>query len=297
MQNSAEHGPRPMLKGILFNQLLGAKHDMLQWIEQNRQWFLSGLGIFIAASVISFISVVLTLMARRRAERRTRRYADVLTSLTQYELPNAEDNAHLEDQSISVSYKGTSYDNLCYFSATIRNVGSVAIDSQTLHFEMPSSTTVVESFEKKSRPTLEVSNRMVAGTDQHELIYSIDRLEDNDELTVGLLINCDRVAELSCEPRGVDSIDYNYGTETGERPDVEKLILFVACFVFFGFIPFFGACVQAIVVLASANTIVRICNRIPHSKSQSQEVVASISDITVADGSSVEIMSNIQRRT
>lgn len=109
----------------------------MQWIEHNKEWFLSGAGLFLVSSVVSFASVILTLWWKSRAERRRKKKLRVSVNLTRFSVPSLNFEKNISQEHVKVSYKGTEYENLCIYSAIV---------SQKLHFILPLTATIVDVF-------------------------------------------------------------------------------------------------------------------------------------------------------
>lgn len=260
----------------------------MEWIEQNKEWFLSGAGIFMVSSIVSFLSVVMTLWWKARTERKNKKKLKVVSGLSRFSVPASDNSAKISPEHIKISYKGNEYDNLCIYSAKIQNTGVPAIEKQRLHLLLPSNANVIEVIEKKSLASIDVSNQQVDGDGSRELIFTFERLESNDSWEVNYLLDMKSSASISCKPRGVDNIDYSYKEEL-DTTEVNKLVMYLATFVFADMIPVFDGLIRALVVIAAAPTVIEIMKNYSQNKRSSDNVLNISGGIKVDESGELSI--------
>ncbi len=229
----------------------------MEWLEQNKDWFLSGAGIFIVSSIVSFLSVVLTLWWKSRIERKKKKKLKVVSALSRFSIPSSENNTTIPREHIKISYKGKEYENLCVYSAKAQNIGIPAIENQRLHVLLPENADVIEIIEDKSLASIHVNNEQIESTGSNESIYTFERLESNDYWQINFLLDMSPSSNISCKPRGVDNIDYSYKEEL-DVTEVNKLVIYISTFVFSDMIPFFGGLIRALVVIAAAPIVIEL---------------------------------------
>ncbi|WP_200284593.1 hypothetical protein [Rhabdochromatium marinum] len=122
----------------------------MEWLTENRDWFFSGAGIFIASSVASLLSVFVTLWWKSRSERKRRKKLRISQMLNKFSSPTSEKSANVEPEHFKVSYKGTEYENLTVYYLSVMNVGSPAIENQRIHVVLPKNAKIIETIQEKS---------------------------------------------------------------------------------------------------------------------------------------------------
>ena len=230
------------------------------WIEQNKEWFLSGAGIFLLSSIVSFASVLIALRWQSRAEKKKEKRLRISTTLNKFSAPTSNLGKEISPEHVKVSYKGTEYNNLCLYSVTGSNYGIPAITEQRLHFLFPSDAEIIEVFQEKTINSIGLNIEEHQEKNTKEVIYTFDRLEPNDSFSISYLLNIEDTESIDFEPRGVDGIEYTYSGEF-ERSDIEKIIYFIAIFVFSGAVPIIGSVIQGLVILASTPYVLEFYRR------------------------------------
>ena len=105
---------------------------MLDWIELNKDWFLSGAGIFIVSCLVAIFSSLLTLYLKFKSDRNKRKVISLHTKLNKYKIENSS-----RKDDLAVTYKGASYENLCQYLIIVQNTGAVAVEVQKLLIKFP----------------------------------------------------------------------------------------------------------------------------------------------------------------
>jgi len=221
----------------------------MEWIEANKGWFLSGAGLFIISTTMSFLSVLVTLFIKSRSARRRRKILLIQKDLTKFSLPSTQaSNTNVMDQ-VKVAYKGTEYENLCAYHLHLTNRGRPSISNQEIHFLLPLGSTIVDVFIEKSLETMAHTHESFRNEKAIGRILKFDRLEHNDQCSLTFLVDLKNIESIECSPRGPEDVEYIY-SEGIENYEVEKLSFLIAAFVFSGSFPFFGSFIQALIVLA-----------------------------------------------
>ena len=96
---------------------------MIEWLNQNKEWFFSGIGIFLIGSIISFASIILTLIFKSRQERKKRKKLSVSYSTSSFEIP-ISDNTNISSEHVKVSYHGKEYENLYLYNIKLTQTAS-----------------------------------------------------------------------------------------------------------------------------------------------------------------------------
>ena len=247
---------------------------------QNKDWFLSGAGIFIVSSIVSFLSVLLTLWWQSRIERKKKKKLNIATKLTRFSVPSSDAANNLSAEHLKISYKGIEYENLCIYSAIIKNTGLPAIEKQQVHFVFPLNVNMMEVFEEKSLASIDVVAKEICDASKKEIIHSVNRLEANDSCSISYLMDIGESEILRCEPRGVDGIEYNYGSDV-EKSDIDKLFILVAVFVFSDIVPFLGSLIQGLAILASAPILIELTRKYSIRQKSKDNVLNIRGNVTV----------------
>jgi|CEGF01.1.fsa_nt_gi hypothetical protein len=257
---------------------------MMEWLQQNKEWFLSGAGIFVVSSVVSFSSVILTLWWKSRTERKKTKKLKIASGGTKFSIPSSVGKNGISQENIKVSYKGKEYENLYVYTAQVTNIGVPAIEAQRLHLIIPNDADIVEVFENKSLESISVSKKEMKGGSKKEVIYSFERLEPNDVCTISYLLDIEDIGDVSCEPRGVDNIEYSR-TEDIDESEIDRLVIYVSTFIFAGMIPMLGKLVQALIVMAAAPVVIEMYRAHTRAQRQKDNVLHISGGINVdADG-------------
>ncbi len=251
---------------------------------QNKEWFLSGAGIFIITGIFSFLSVVMTLWLKGRNERKKKRRLQLSEKLVRFEIPHTEKS--IDRGLLLVSYKEKEYKHLCHYSVFIENSGTSAIENQNLLFSFPKEALVLEKSVESSSSLINISSEEFSVT--NEALYRIDRLEQSESLTISIVVNTEDPESIKCTPRGVDNIDYIFG-KSGSTSDIEILVLFMAVFIFADTVPFISSILQGLVVLASTPLIVRMTKTLINNRKAHENSVTIIGGITTSDDGVVNI--------
>lgn len=245
------------------------------WLEENKEWFLSGAGIFLITSIASFSSILLTLWFKSRSEKKRLKKLLILSSTTKLSAPIPDQFHEASFEDMKISYKGREYENLSVFAAQIKNIGISAIPHQKLHLTIPLDAQVIQVEEEKNLESININKEEIIGKSKKEIIYEIDRLESNDVFSILYLINAKNETEIQCEARGVDGIEYHHKDEF-DRPEIEKLLIYVAAFIFLGMLPGLSNLFQAIIVLMASPLIINLYkNHINRKENSGNSVIVN----------------------
>ena len=225
---------------------------MFYWIEQNKDWFLSGAGIFIISSIIGLISSLLTLYLKIRIDKKKRKLLSVKTKLNKYQIETTSNGEKLK-----VFYKERTYDNLCQYIVEIKNEGYIGINDQNILVTLPKDGEVVNLSVNCNSHAIKWEKKTLVCTEKQEVLYRFNRLERHDNILISYLLNTDRIDQISIQPRGTDGVDYIF-QENEPVSDIKLLIIYISLFILAGSLPFIGSAVQAFVLLISSSTIIRV---------------------------------------
>ncbi|EKV01343.1 hypothetical protein Lepto7375DRAFT_3510 [Leptolyngbya sp. PCC 7375] len=226
----------------------------ITWLEENKDWVFSGAGVTAITALIAILSSFITY----RINRRLRKKLTLKTNLTEYKL-NLEHN-QINDvdrtKDLTVTYKDIPYNNLCEFITIAENTGVVAIENQHILIKFPADCSLVDIVTEKSSQFIQIEQEEMRGPEALEYLYRLSRLEPSDKVALTYLIDTQATEKISCEPRGVDEIDYDYSGSGIIRDLYQELVLYFALFVLCGSLPFIGKVFQSLVILTAAPRII-----------------------------------------
>jgi hypothetical protein len=254
------------------------------WIVQNKQWLFSGAGILVITTVFSIISIIVTLVIKSRADKKSRKKLQLIEDIVKFELPNAEEQ--FDSNALSVSYKDESYKHLCHYSVSVKNIGSIAIENQNLLLSIPESGKVIERNTKTCNSSIKVTEQSTSI--EKDNLYIIDRLEADEDVTITFLVNLDESHLIKCTPRGVDGIDYSNNKPESSN-DMEALVFLLAVFIMVDMVPFVGSALQALVVIASSPRLIKIALSLLNHQKNRDNVVNISGGIKMTQESNLSI--------
>ena len=257
---------------------------MEDWITGNKEWFLSGAGIFIVTCFFSSMSAIATLWLKARSERKKRKRLQLTEKLVRFEFPIAQ--GEIDSSSLSVSYEGEQYKHLCHYTLYALNSGSSAIEGQNLLLSFPGDALIIKQVVRPGNSSIKIDVERMVGS--NETLYSIDRLEPGETLLITVLANFAGSNSISCTPRGVDNIDYPRG-KPDAISDIETLVYFVVAFILAGAFPAIGGMLQGVVVFVSAPHLVRMAKEYVASKKTDGKSVVINGGIRMSDAAAVNI--------
>ena len=121
-----------------------------------------------------------------------------------------------------------------------------------------------------------------------EIIYKFERLETNDTCTISYLLDIEDTTLISIEPRGVDNINYVYKDDINQY-EIEKIIIYIAMFIFADVIPVFGSFVQAMIIIGAMPFIIEIIKKYKNFKLTSDNVLNINGNINVDESGELYI--------
>lgn len=258
---------------------------MQEWLQVNREWVFSGVGIFVITVTFSALSAIVTLLLKRRYQRKLRKKLQVVTNIVQFDL--SADESGIDNDAILVSYKSQEYRHLCYYSVKVSNTGDSAIEKQSLLFTIPEVANVIESSVQPSNSDISVTRKI--NDDSQDEVHLIDRLERAESVSITYLVDLEKVDSMGCTPRGVDNIDYSFDNKQSTTNDTELLLMLTAVFIFVDVVPFIGSALQGLIIFASAPIIVKIGRNISFNNRSTGKSVNFTGDITVNESSNLVI--------
>ena len=257
---------------------------MIEWLTGNKEWFFSGLGIFIVTCFFSGVTAIATLWLKGRGERKKRKHLQLTEKTVKFEIPIAE--GEIGNDLLSVSYEGKQYKHLCHYTLTALNVGSVAIEDQKLLLSLPEGSVVLEQVVRPTNSFVKIGIERTSDT--NEFLYTIDRLEHGDRVVITILTDLAGLEAIHCSPRGVDSIDYSR-EKSETTTDLDVFIYFVAAIILAGTVPFIGGILQALVVIAGSSLFVRIAKLYILNKKSDSEALVINGGINMSDSAVFQI--------
>lgn len=258
---------------------------MREWLAQNKEWLLSGVGVTIILSLVSIVSSFVTYQINSRKSKRLEKKLTIETNLKQYQIRSKGKTADL-----TVYYEGNTYRNLCEYSVTATNHGLVAIEKQKLLFVFPFDCLIIKRFDEKSSESIGMDYEVLKNIEAVEHLYEFDRLEPSDQVTFIYLIDTDKVDDLSCRPRGVDGVNYSYPQSgSTSRSDFSDLWVYFSFFVFLGSIPLFGGMFQSAVVLLAGPAVFRLFRSLDNAGRIVKNSPVTLQEVSVKEGGSLDI--------
>ena len=251
---------------------------MLEWIELNKEWFLSGVGIFVVTTVIAVFSSLLTLYIKLRSDIKKRKIISIQTKINKYKIETTS-----KDDDLAVSYKGHIYNDLCQYLVSIENIGPVAVEAQKFIITLPRICQKIDFQITKTSNTINHNTEVFSMEDKYEELHSFSRIEPLDGVKFSYIIDSEMIDDIDIQPRGADGVKYNLkGYES--TPELKHLIVYVALFLLIGAVPIMGGMLQTLVLLAASNTIINV---VEEFRAQSRTPKAlTIKDIRM-DGDSI----------
>lgn len=255
---------------------------MFYWIEQNKDWFLSGAGIFVVSSLIGLISSLLTLYLKIRIDKKKRKLLSVKTKLNEYQIKTTSDGEKLK-----VFYKERTYDNLCQYIVEIKNEGYVGINDQNILVTLPKDSEVVNLSVNCNSHAIEWEEKILGCTEKQEILYCFNRLERHDNILISYLLNTEHIEQIGIQPRGTDGVDYIF-QENEPVSDIKLLIIHISLFILAGSLPFIGSAVQAFVLLISSTIIIRVIREF--QKNNNKENYINIKKLDMNESARIQIL-------
>ena len=255
---------------------------MFYWIEQNKDWFLSGAGIFVVSSLIGLISSLLTLYLKIRIDKKKRKLLSVKTKLNEYQIKTTSDGEKLK-----VFYKERTYDNLCQYIVEIKNEGYVGINDQNILVTLPKDSEVVKLSVNCNSHAIEWEEKILGCTEKQEILYCFNRLERHDNILISYLLNTEHIEQIGIQPRGTDGVDYIF-QENEPVADIKLLIIHISLFILAGTLPFIGSAVQAFVLLISSTIIIRVIREF--QKNNNKENYININKLDMNESARIQIL-------
>lgn len=229
---------------------------MLEILKTNSEWVLSGIGVWMLGSIVSFISVVITLLWKSRQEKRKSKQLKISQALTIFSIPNA--HKKIDNEYLSVSYKDVVYRNLCMYTVDVTNIGIKGIDNQKIHFVFPKNSKIVDVVIEKNLNSISIEHKNLVNADVIEDVCVVDRLESGDECKISYLVDTIYPNEIKCAARGVDDILYVKSGSNKNFSDIEAIVYLIATYITLGAIPVLSSLLRGFVVLAAMPFVIRI---------------------------------------
>lgn len=258
---------------------------MQEWLEQNKEWLLSGIGVTIILSSVTVVSSVIAYWINSRKSKKLEKKLNIEINLKQYQIQSKGKTVDL-----TVDYEGNTYRNLCEYSVTAYNNGLVAIEKQQILFVFPFDCSMIKRFEEKSSESIRMDCGVFNKTEVIEHLYEFDRLEPADQVTFIYLIDTDKADDFSCKGRGVDGVNYSYSqSEATSRSDFLDLWVYFSFFVFSGSIPLVGGFFQSAVVLIAGPTVLRLIKSLNTVGPAVKSSPITLQEVSVKEGGNLDI--------
>jgi hypothetical protein len=248
----------------------------IEWLSQNYQWFLSGLGLSIFSVAIGFLGY----WYKARSESKKKNKLNLSESITKFDLPRNDTFGH---EAISVSYNSKSYENLVHYYATAENIGLTSIQNQNIFIELPDDFSVVSSKTTTSSKAIGLSAN--SSVDGSELSYVIDRLEPGEYVSISILGDTCSPEHIKTKPRGVENVEYSSDKKlsSGAPDDIQVALMLLGAFIATGSVPFIGTVLQAVLIMVGSPFISRVIRSMVGNKRQIEGVVSTSAAGTLLD--------------
>lgn len=250
---------------------------MQEWLLLNKEWVFSGVGISVTTITFSILSAIVTLWLKSRQQKKSRKKLQIISKLVKFDL--SSDGGGIDSKSLLVSYKSKEYKHLCHYSVKVNNIGDSAIENQTLLFTIPESAQVVETSIQPSHSSISTTSKHLNET--QDIVYTIDRLEGYESVSISYLVNIEKAELIKCTPRGVDNIDYSYDNKESSTNDTELLVMLIAVFIFVDMVPLIGSAMQSLIVFVSAPVIVRMVRSLSDKNTGQEKTINFAGDVYV----------------
>lgn len=264
--------------------------SVYNWLDNNKEWFLSGAGILIITSVCSIISIIGTLVIKNRQERKSKKKIKMDISYKELSLPKI-DSKLKELDVLDVSYKGTKYNNLCYVTIKLTNIGLIAVENHNILISFPLETCFIEERIIPSNSTIKIVDQTKEElNDKIECTKKINRLEPNDFVEYIYMIDSIEYREVNAQVRGVDNLEVEYTGKNmlGHNLDIIEFIArALALFIVFDTIPIAGNYLKALTILFSYNKVKDIVIILYNRRKSSNALV--INSMNIREGSVCKI--------
>lgn len=257
---------------------------MQEWLETNKEWMFSGVGVTVFVTLVGTLSSVITFWVKSRSDKKKRKRLSIKKELKEYKIEAAGD-----DDALTVSYQGRPYEHLCQFSVIVKNEGRPSIESLQLLFHFPLNLQVVHVYDKFSNLTISKKMNELSDSEKTEHLVTISRLETGDEASFTYVLDTNNPKEVLCDPRGVEDVDYIY-MDKGANVDFSLLILYIAVFVALGAVPIFGYLFKALIIILAAPRIMDLFDNISSRKTRETSLV--LKDVNVDGDGHIEVIQN-----
>jgi len=205
---------------------------MFQEATDNPTWISIALSVFpyftggLAGAILT--NAIKAGVEKRRQKKISLDTADIFLSLPQVPTPNQP------IQDLKVSLQGQEYENPRHFSATVKNIGRVAVDGLKLVFVLPVEATIIKSGVSTTPVAISHELRAEEINASKELEYSFEQLERNDTLHVSFLLDSDNRDEIVCISRGVEQLNIisDGSTETHAKTSSFRILLNMVNYIF-----------------------------------------------------------------
>ena len=255
---------------------------MTDWLNINKDWVFSGVGIFIVASSAALLSSIVTWLLQRRAEGKKQMRVAVDSRLKKYSVEN-----RIKNEQLLVSYGGTTYENLCEYHIQVRNIGKVAICSQSFLIRLPKQTKLIENEITASSITIECNSEQLSSGEEAELVHGIGRLEPGDHVNILCILDTPNSDRISYQPRGADGVVYQQSG--GEpMPEITQAIHLTAMILLIGTVPLIGTYFQVFALVLLSSKITGIIESF--RKSPTQDKAIYIQNSKFGEGAQVNVV-------
>lgn len=266
---------------------------MSNWLEQNKEWIFSGVGITIILTTVSIFSSLIGYCVKALTDRKTRQILSIKTDKTIYKIVSRNPQADMK-----VTYKDKLYNNLCEYSVTIRNIGLKSIQNFLFVIKVPIDCSIIDDFKDKSSGLIELNiNRLEPSAKRLKTPELIEykcvcnNLRPSDYIIITYIIDTNRPERIKFDPRS-DDIEYDYkGSELTSEEDIKRLILYFALLILFGSIPLIGKILQSLLILVISPTLLRLIKNWYGGLGTTSSVV--VQDLTIQEGATSELNMNI----
>ena len=231
----------------------------MTWLNENKEWFFSGTGIFIVSSIFSIISIVFTIILKEWVEKKKKKKLNLKLNLEKIFLHNL-DKDELFSNNLHVLYENQEYANLCYIEIFVKNIGTIAIREQGILLSLPKETILIDKHEVFSNSTIKVINdtETIYG-DNKEIVKKIDRLEPEEYASFVYIVDTKEVEKINVKQRWESDTIYIEDNKLKSSTDIYgKLLLIIAYFIFFDSLPFVGGYFKTLVLIINFSTLKEI---------------------------------------
>lgn len=247
-------------------------------------WVSGGLG-----------GAILTIIIKSREKRKETKVITVDVTSNPFSIPRIKQESGLNQDDLSISFKGKPYRNLILYRTIIHKTGNGCIDHPTFVYLFPKDTTIIEQELSTAPLDIEYTKEDKLTKSGIEYAVSLKRIENYDEVIISFLVDCNQPESIQFIPRGLNDVECrvgpaDYTNEIGGELENRIRILLgsVALFVLFDAVPVIGGAFKSLVVLLAIPNILYVVKSLRQSSNAYGHTI-SIDNVSVDKNGSFSV--------